>query len=218
MKFYLRYINPALALVVLALCVWAAVTQDRRTPNLAGIVAGGFGTYFFAKGLFCSAALFLSGVSLLRRWESDGNASLYGWKEIMIVVAIAGAATGGLYAYRAGADQFQDKRSTSEESAANPKELEITDLTAIPQTQFLSITGKVKNASSTAWKSITIEADVFHGATFSAKVERMIVRLKPGESQYFVLESSNLRTEKMLDSLRYKVEVTGTPETDSVKN
>ncbi|MEK7394540.1 MAG: hypothetical protein AAB214_18435, partial [Fibrobacterota bacterium] len=170
------------------------------------------------KGLFCSAALFLSGVSLLRRWESGQESPLYGWKDAVVVATIAVTAMGGLYAYRACANISFGTAPATEAVVANPKELEISELTAIPQAQFLSITGKVKNASSMAWKSIAIEADVFHGATFSAKIERMIVCLKPGESQYFVLESSNLRTEKMLDSLRYKVEVTGTPEAESVKN
>ncbi len=60
MQIYLRVINPIVAVVVLLLCVWAA-TWDGGNFRPEGIVRGGFQTYFLAKGLFCSSALFIVG-------------------------------------------------------------------------------------------------------------------------------------------------------------
>ncbi len=60
MKTYLRIINPVVALLVLLLCLWAATFDDGNFKPL-GVLKGGIPTYFLAKGLFCSSALFLVG-------------------------------------------------------------------------------------------------------------------------------------------------------------
>ena len=60
MKIYLRIINPIVAVMVLLLCLWAATFDDGKF-ELIGLVNGAFPTYFFAKGLFCSSALFIIG-------------------------------------------------------------------------------------------------------------------------------------------------------------
>jgi hypothetical protein len=60
MKTYLHIINPAIALVVLLLCLWAAMNGDNGFQPW-GMLKGGIPTYFVAKGLFCSSALFLMG-------------------------------------------------------------------------------------------------------------------------------------------------------------
>lgn len=64
MKTYLRLINPIVSVVVLLLCVWAA-TWDEGSFRLNQVARGGIPTYFLAKGLFCSAALFILGRMLL---------------------------------------------------------------------------------------------------------------------------------------------------------
>ena len=56
MRLYLRYIHPALALAVLALCIWARVETANETGELPA-----FGDYFLAQGLFCCSALLLLG-------------------------------------------------------------------------------------------------------------------------------------------------------------
>jgi hypothetical protein len=72
MKFYLKWINPIVALVILAICCWVYfggyfISLDgSETPFTKGkhlLDAGdeGFQMYFFAKGLFCSSMLFLFG-------------------------------------------------------------------------------------------------------------------------------------------------------------
>ncbi len=60
MKIYLNVINPILAVVVLLLCLWAAANGDNGFRP-AEALKGGIPTYFVAKGLFCSSALFMLG-------------------------------------------------------------------------------------------------------------------------------------------------------------
>ena len=64
MSTYLRVVNPLIALAVLFLCLWAAMNGDNGFQPL-GMFKGGIPTYFVAKGLFCSSALFVLGRILL---------------------------------------------------------------------------------------------------------------------------------------------------------
>jgi hypothetical protein len=72
MKTYLRIVNPTIALVVLLLCLWAAMNGDEGFRPL-GILRGGIPTYFVAKGLFCTFALFLMGKILSLMGERSGK-------------------------------------------------------------------------------------------------------------------------------------------------
>jgi len=75
MKTYLRVVNPIVSVVVLVLCVWAA-TWDEGSFKLAQIAQGGIPTYFLAKGVFCSSALFILGrvlLFLIERAEQSGG-------------------------------------------------------------------------------------------------------------------------------------------------
>lgn len=60
MRTYLRLVNPLIALLVLLLCFLAAFFDEGQF-KLAEAIQGGIPTYFLAKGLFCSSALFLLG-------------------------------------------------------------------------------------------------------------------------------------------------------------
>jgi len=72
MRFYLKWINPIIALVILAICCWIYFggyfinLSGEETPFANGtpildVDELGFSMYFFAKGLFCSSMLFLFG-------------------------------------------------------------------------------------------------------------------------------------------------------------
>jgi hypothetical protein len=63
MRTYLRIINPIMAIVVLLLCLYAALFDSGFKPG--GVLNGSVPTYFLAKGLFCSSALFILGRVLL---------------------------------------------------------------------------------------------------------------------------------------------------------
>ena len=73
MRTYLKIINPIVSIIVLILCLWAA-TFDDGNFKFAAALKGGIPTYFLAKGLFCSCALFILGQLLLVLSEnSDGE-------------------------------------------------------------------------------------------------------------------------------------------------
>lgn len=68
MRTYLRVVNPLIALFVFALCTFAAMKEDKdKTLNPPNIFYGGIPTYFFAKGIFCGAVIFLLGKVLEKR-------------------------------------------------------------------------------------------------------------------------------------------------------
>jgi len=70
MKTYLKIINPAIALLVLVLCTWASMSGDNGFRP-GDMLKGGIPTYFLAKGLFCSSALFLIGKILALMGEQS---------------------------------------------------------------------------------------------------------------------------------------------------
>ena len=59
MEFFLRHVNPVLALTVLVICLISASTDDGM--DYVGFFEAPIPTYFLAKGIFCSTALFLLG-------------------------------------------------------------------------------------------------------------------------------------------------------------
>ena len=72
MKTYLRVVNPLVAVVVLLLCLWAAMNGDNGFKP-ADMLKGSIPTYFVAKGLFCSSALFVMGKILSLMIEKSGK-------------------------------------------------------------------------------------------------------------------------------------------------
>ncbi len=62
MLFYLRYMNPIMAIAITSWCSFAAMKEDHDKPiEIYGIIGGGIPSYFFAKGVFCGLAIFLLG-------------------------------------------------------------------------------------------------------------------------------------------------------------
>jgi hypothetical protein len=64
MKYFLKYLVPMLSIAVLVLCLMAAFLHRDKGPitiKFSEAFQGGIPTYFIAKGIFCSVALFLLG-------------------------------------------------------------------------------------------------------------------------------------------------------------
>ena len=72
MKRYLKIVNPIVSVLVLLLCLWAAMNGDEGLKPI-GMLKGGIPTCFVAKGLFCSSALFLMGKILSLMLENSGK-------------------------------------------------------------------------------------------------------------------------------------------------
>jgi hypothetical protein len=77
LMFYLKWINPAVAVLILLICCWIyfggyfVEFSEKQSPFQKGELIidpseMGFSMYFFAKGLFCSSALFMLGEFLKR--------------------------------------------------------------------------------------------------------------------------------------------------------
>jgi hypothetical protein len=87
MQTYLRIINPTVAAIVLVLCVYASIFDEGHFKP-EGVLKGGIPTYFLAKGLFCSSALFILGRVLLSLMakstseeEQEGQTQSDRWEE-----------------------------------------------------------------------------------------------------------------------------------------
>ncbi len=65
MRMYLEIINPIISILVLGICIWAAISESGNVDVMKPI-DGGIPAYFLAKGLFCSSALFILGKILQR--------------------------------------------------------------------------------------------------------------------------------------------------------
>ena len=72
MKFYLRVINPLICIIVFLFCLYASIKGENKVHWLAPFTDGAFSSYFFAKGFFCSSALFLLG-KILEHMMSGGR-------------------------------------------------------------------------------------------------------------------------------------------------
>lgn len=86
MNFYLRWVNPAVALLVLLICTWIYLggyftapgdgeSAFERGDGLLDPNEMAFSLYFFAKGLFCSSVLFMAGEFLKRYLGAKGAAA-----------------------------------------------------------------------------------------------------------------------------------------------
>jgi len=211
MKFYLKYVNPVVALFVLLLCVWAASTIDNGKINFYGTFIGGFGTYFFAKGLFCSASLFIAGRSLLARIDIERSSSTeYSKKEIalvgLIVLVFAGVCL-GVYG-----KQYLFEKSLPENNittTVSPKGVSVSELSKIKAAQYLTLSGQLKNSSTTKWHSIGVEAEIFIGGVYSGKLTSMDTGVNAKETRNILLKSSELLTKEISDSVTYKVNIAG---------
>ncbi len=82
MKFYLKWVNPIVALFILVICSWlyfggyfVSFSAD-KSPFLRGKLIidpaeMNLQMYFFAKGLFCSSMLFLFGEFMKKRLPKE---------------------------------------------------------------------------------------------------------------------------------------------------
>jgi hypothetical protein len=89
MSFYLRWVNPAVAMAVLAICTWIYIggyftapgdgeSAFERGEGLLDPNEMAFSMYFFAKGLFCSSVLLMAGEFLKRYLRGRGDSAREG--------------------------------------------------------------------------------------------------------------------------------------------
>ncbi|MFA6281415.1 MAG: hypothetical protein WCY05_02800 [Candidatus Omnitrophota bacterium] len=81
MKFYLKWVNPIVALLILIICSWVYFggyfvgfnekSKFEKKEVLIDPNEMGMPMYFFAKGLFCSSMLFLFGEFMKRKLSKE---------------------------------------------------------------------------------------------------------------------------------------------------
>jgi len=208
MKTYLKIINPTLAVLVLLLCTWSAVF-DKGTVNFAGIIAGGFGSYFFAKGIFAFSSLVLLGKILLEIQEhrkSTDKSSNIEWRYMLVLLLIA---IGMLYSLLM-MSKYKIKEEKNIKKIENPEQLVIMEQYIVRESDDLKITGKIKNNSKFKYYSLELSADIFIGGRYSDNCTGKIRKISAGSEKYFTIECHDLENNKIKDEIKYKIHIEGT--------
>ena len=215
MRFYLRYLNPSVCTIILLLCTWAAATSDHEEGTLVAILQGGFGAYFFAKGLFCSATLWIAGRTLLERLSRTTATDLGASRKRvlfatgLIVATFLSIQTMVIHEARRQ-KEAKDHSGADLVSVDNPPEIALSQIATIKASEHLLVTGRLKNQSSFAWKSVSIDADVLIGGVYAGRLHATDTAIEAGEERPFSLLSGQLLSKEIKDSLRYAITTSGT--------
>ena len=205
MNFYLRVLNPAIAFLVFALCFWAS-TED---GHLLGFLKGGLATYFFAKGLFCAAALVLLGKIALGLFADERRAAESRSTRTQIVVSLA------IFGFVAGSlagllllTSSSVKKPSEAPLVKNPAGLEIVEPYELRETHNYTIGGTIKNRDSHAWTDVHIMVDVMLDGKLAASCERVhFVAIEPGNEERFLDECKTLPNERLKGRVEYQLRV-----------
>ena len=170
MRFYLRVINPIIALLVFLLCCWAAMNTESEF-DFYGIVIGGFGSYFFAKGLFTSGSLLIVGRILLEMfYHSDTKTEKkYSRKEITYTLSFAVFTIGSLIGLYLLSDDELFSKEVKTISEQNPKEIIVSKIHRVTESDDLRYTLQLNNESLNLWDTIAINCKLYIDGNYSDK-------------------------------------------------
>jgi len=203
MKFYLKYVNPAISILLFLLCTWAAIFD--KSITWTSIVAGSFATYFFAKGLYTSASLYILGRILLeilyRSPEKAEKTSIV--KKVSYIGAFLTFSIGslvGLYLWGSNSAKTEEDKYVIK----NPKELTISESYPIRESDQLRIGGKIDNKSRDEFKETKISAKLYIGNRYSDISSAVHEKIEPKSAKEFLIEFSGIRNLNIKDSIRYE--------------
>lgn len=207
MRAYLKIVNPAIALVILVLCFWAA-TYDNGKFAIQGIVVGGMNTYFFAKGLFSASTVFIVGKIFLEifsrrepRIEPESKRP-----EILYCLALTGLVLSlltGLLLHKDLGKPAPEKTIT----VKNPAQVQIVEHYRMKESRILRINGKVRNNSEFTWRTVRISAKVFFGERYANSCGKSIESVMPATEHYFTVPCDEFDTRDIDRGVRYELEV-----------
>ena len=207
MNFYLRVLNPAVALLVFALCYWASTGDDNE---LLAFLYGGMGTYFFAKGLFCASALLLLGKILLGLFSDEKRATESQSTRAQVVASLI------IFTFLAGSFAgmmlfipHTDGAATSSETVLEPPGIKVVDSYEIRETEYFVIGVTLRNDNPTGWRDVEIHADVSLNGKFVASCKNTYPELLlPSEEQKLLVRCWNLLNERVTeDTIKYTLRV-----------
>jgi hypothetical protein len=200
MKFYLRVVNPVIALIVFILCFWAATAGDDKF-SIFGIVLGGMSTYFFAKGIFTSLSLLILGRILLEiiYYSDKSNIKTLKNSEIIYFIAFGIFTIGSLVGLLllSNADKF----SKDDKPIENPIELKVSDIHRIKESEKLKFSGTITNLKESEWKDIELTANLYINGKLSDKDYYTIPSLKINKSEDFLIEYDEFNNSNVSDSV-----------------
>jgi hypothetical protein len=203
MKFYLKYVNPAISILLFLLCTWAAISD--KSITWTNIVVGSFSTYFFAKGLYTSASLFILGRILLEiLYRNPGKTEKTSiTKKVLFTGAFltffVGSLT-GLYLWGSNSAKIEENKYVIK----NPKELIITESYPIRESDQLKIGGKIDNTSDEEFKETKISAKLYIGNRYTDIQSTIHENIEPKSAKEFLIEFSDIRNLNIKDSIRYE--------------
>jgi hypothetical protein len=209
MRAYLKIINPAIALVVLALCFWAAA-HEKSSFNLYGIVEGGIPTYFLAKGLFSASTVFIVGKILLEilsrrepRMQPESKRS-----EVIYCLALAGlvlSLLAGLLLHKELGRPATEKTIT----VKNPRQIQLVEHYRMKESRILRINGRLRNNAEFSWSWVQVSARVFFGERYANSCSKTLTKVEPATEQYFTILCDEFDTREIDKDVRYELELEG---------
>jgi len=201
MKFYLRVVNPVIALVVFVLCFWAATNSDDKF-NVFGIVIGGMNTYFFAKGIFTSLSLLILGRILLEilYYSDKTNNPVLKRNEIIYSFSFGVFTIGSLIGLFLLSNS--EKYTKDDVKIENPNDLIISDVYRIKESDKLKFSGKISNSMELTWKDIEITGRLFINGKLSDKKYQSIPLLASNKNDDFIIEFDEFANSNVQDSVR----------------
>lgn len=211
MRFYLRVINPIIALLTFILCFWAATATDDEF-NIFGIVIGGMNTYFFAKGLFTSCSLFIIGRILLEMfYHTDKNIDRkYKNKEKIFTVSFLVFTVGSLIGLYMLSDSDLFEKETNTQTEQNPKEISISHIHRVTESDDLKYSFQLINQSSIDWNKIELTCKLFIDGNYSENVFRKIEGFNKDEKKDVLIEFKDFRNSKVPETSGIKFDIEGT--------
>lgn len=208
MKFYLRVINPALALISFGLCLYASIVSERDL-EIDGLVVGGMNTYFFAKGIFTAITIFLLGKVVERMLCSNDNGSLerISIKEIAILISVFMLFTfsfGGVYLATE-----EDYSSITEISKIVDEDvIAIKSYHPVSQSKNLKIAATLENYQDRSWFEVIVHTELYLDGKLADIEKKTLNGFKSKEKQNIIIEFASFSNEEITDSISclFKIE------------
>lgn len=207
MHFYLKNVNPIIALIVALLCFWAATYTDKGF-KIEGIVVGGMSTYFFAKGLFSASAVYLLGRILLEIVSGRANEATPKYKRLDFLY-LAGLFVIIISLLLSILILHEDDDSSKAKSVelVNPKEISIIESYRVKESSSLRIGGKLKNNSDIVWRSVNIYSNFFVDGIYYCSAFDQIRNIRPDEERFFQGACHDIKAADIRGNVTYELKI-----------
>ena len=145
-------------------------------------------------------------IILRREGKEDEKTSKLEFTYVVVVTVFLIGTLIGLFLL----EEYEGKQPEAKpalETIINPAEIQILEDKRIKESQYLRITGKLKNKSDEQWVDVYLSAKIFIGGTYSDKDDIKIDTLKANEERYFIIDCDDLYNSIIEDEVTYELEV-----------